>query len=240
MPGLYSVRAVLAISTGGEPVLLRSNEQQFSAGGSIALPKSTYGQILWIGDESGSAQINLGRLQKVETGDQFRIRTGYSEFYRLSINKIEPSWSTGVLFPEPLPAESSQTVPWPRVGQAVTLANSKMPVPATTPGPPRRIETSMTDKEKAANVPVVLRVQFISENGADKYGWSKVRLFATLKNESKHTFPDEFAVAHLSTEPGVPPGLCTVYLERYNPDSDERWKLHGGSGKTGISHHAAP
>ncbi|HEX2747237.1 MAG TPA: hypothetical protein VHM91_04490, partial [Verrucomicrobiales bacterium] len=92
----------------------------------------------------------------------------------------------------------------------------------------------------AAKVPVVLRVQFISESGSDKYGWSKVRLVAQLKNESKHTFAREFEVAHLSTEPGVPEGVSTVYLERYNAESEERWKLLEGSGRSGVSHHTKP
>ena len=34
---------------------------------------------------------------------------------------------------EPLPPESSQTVPFPRVGQGATLANTPMPIPANPP-----------------------------------------------------------------------------------------------------------
>jgi hypothetical protein len=84
-------------------------------------------------------------------------------------------------------------------------------------------------------------VDLVSEGpAADKYGWSKVRLFDTLKKDTTHVFPHEFEIAHLSTEPGVPAGTCTVYLERYDADSDERWKLLGGSGAGGVSHHAKP
>lgn len=129
MPGLYAVRATLAISTGGEPILLRSNEQFFAAGGASALPKSTYGWLREV-DKDGTALINLGSLEKIQVGDQFRIRTAYSEYYRLSITRTEPNWSTGVLFPEPLKSElSKEGVPYPRVGQEAVLETDRMAVP---------------------------------------------------------------------------------------------------------------
>lgn len=131
-PGLYAVRATLAISTGGEPILLRSNEQFFAAGGSNALPKSTWGHLKEV-DKDSTAIISLGALEKVAVGDQFRIRTGYSEYYRLSITKTEAEWSFGVLFPEPLTSELSKAgVPYPKVGQGALLATDKLPVPDKT------------------------------------------------------------------------------------------------------------
>ncbi len=228
VPGLYSVHAVLHLPTAAGMVLLRSNEQQFAAGDSAALPKSTFGQIISVEMKSNFGQINLGTIHQVKTGDQFRIRTGYSEYYRLTITRTEPSWSGGTLAPEPLtPDDSRASVPFPSVGQGAVW----------TQEPPVK---EQLEKEKAAKVPVVLRVQFISESGSDKYGWSKVRLAAQLKNESNHTFPREFEVAHVSTEPGVPAGASTIYLERYNPESEDRWKLLDGSGKSGVSHHKKP
>jgi hypothetical protein len=137
VPGLYSVHAVLALSANGETVLLRSNEQLFPAGGSYALPRSTWGEVTDVTDKDGTALLRLGWLQKVQKGDQFRIRTGYSEFYRISILRTEPSWSVGTLFPEPLDPESSRAVPFPKTGQWAALADVKLPVPNITTAPPK-------------------------------------------------------------------------------------------------------
>ncbi|HWB01778.1 MAG TPA: hypothetical protein VG796_02060 [Verrucomicrobiales bacterium] len=116
VPGLYSIHAALAIPTDAGTVLLRSNEQLFSAGGGDVLPKSTYGQLISVSSDPKSAVINLGSLQKVQQGDVFRIRTGYFEFYRLTITATEPSWAAGTLAPEP-PPDPKRTVPFPVVGQ---------------------------------------------------------------------------------------------------------------------------
>lgn len=113
-----------------------------------------------------------------------------------------------------------------------------------TPAEPSREETTVSDHswqklvdpELAGKVPVVLRVRLIKREGGDKYGWDSVGLIGVIKNTSKYKFPAEFKVAHYSAEDGVPDGQCTVYLEPYNPNSDDLWKLRGGSGKQGVSH----
>ncbi|HEX2746358.1 MAG TPA: hypothetical protein VHM91_00055, partial [Verrucomicrobiales bacterium] len=122
VPGLYSVHAVLHLPTAAGMVSLRSNEQQFAAGNSVALPKSTFGQVISADPKSNFGQINLGTIHQVKTGDQFRIRTGYSEYYRLTITKTEPSWSGGTLAPEPLTLDDSRRgIPFPSVGQGAVF-----------------------------------------------------------------------------------------------------------------------
>lgn len=97
----------------------------------------------------------------------------------------------------------------------------------------------LVDVERAAKVPVVLRVRLLRRQGGDKYGWDTVKVVGVIKNESGFRFPDEIAVAHYSAEPGVPDGESTIYLERYDGTNDNLWKLFEGSGVRGVSHGTA-
>ncbi len=100
-PGLYSVHAMVTILTGDGAVLLRSNEQLVSFGGSRENPKHTFGK-LWRADENTkTAMLGLGSLHKIERGDQFLIRTGMLDFWKLTITEVSPESSTGRLEPEP-------------------------------------------------------------------------------------------------------------------------------------------
>jgi len=113
-PGLYSVHAMLKINTSDRPVLLRSNEQLVSIGGSRESPKHSYGQLREVDADAKTATLGLGSLHKIEPGDEFQIRTGMTEFWRLTITQVAPESSTGVL--EPLPrAGSNSTNPHPRI-----------------------------------------------------------------------------------------------------------------------------
>ncbi len=96
------------------------------------------------------------------------------------------------------------------------------------------------DLTRVERVPVVVRVRLITEGAGSKYLWAQVELVAVFKNESKHTFAKRFSVAHYSTEPGIPQGVSTLYLERYNPQRDALWKLLDGSGTSGVSHTTEP
>ena len=95
---------------------------------------------------------------------------------------------------------------------------------------------TLVDVERAARVPVVLRVRLLKREGGDKFGWDEVELIGVIKNDSRFTFPEKFEIAHYSGEPGVPDGESTVYLERYNETSESLWRLLDGSGKQGVSH----
>jgi hypothetical protein len=92
------------------------------------------------------------------------------------------------------------------------------------------------DPDRAAKVPVVLRVHLLKREGGDKYGWDQVRLIGVIKNSSHHRFAGDFKIAHYSGEAGIPDGDCTVYLEQYNRETESLWKLSTGSGGGGVSH----
>jgi hypothetical protein len=97
--GLYSVHALLKIKAGRHLVLLRSNEQLVAIGGSRESPKFTYGQLWSVEADSKTATLSLGSLHKIKPGDQFEIRTGMSEFWKLSVSEVLLEISNGRLEP---------------------------------------------------------------------------------------------------------------------------------------------
>jgi hypothetical protein len=97
-------------------------------------------------------------------------------------------------------------------------------------------DSSPVDPNKAQKAEVVLRVRFVSSGEGSKYLWDKVEVLKVLKNKSGYTFGKNLLVAHNSWKPGIPEGTCTIYLERYIPRMNDRWKLLNGSGADGISH----
>lgn len=110
-PGLYSVHATIVVHTPRGLVRLRSNEQLVPAGGSREMPKHTFGQLGEVDAAAKTATVNLGSLHKIKPGDQFRIRTGMLDYWRLTITHVQPEFSSGRLEPEPMPAESSKRTP---------------------------------------------------------------------------------------------------------------------------------
>ena len=100
-------------------------------------------------------------------------------------------------------------------------------------------ESSFIDSGKAKKAEVVLRVKLVKLEGCDKYCWPEVEILKVLQNKSGLSFGKRLAVAHYSWKPGIPEGESTIYLERYNPERDDLWKLLHGSGKDGVSHATA-
>ena len=96
-------------------MLLRSNEQLVAVGGNTGAPKHTYGQLWGTEADTRTARLGLGSLHQVEPGDEFQIRTGMMDFWKLTITQVEPETSTGRL--EHLP----------RVGPNPTNPNPRFP-----------------------------------------------------------------------------------------------------------------
>lgn len=92
------------------------------------------------------------------------------------------------------------------------------------------------DPAIAKQAEVVLRVRRLSEGGGSKYWWYDVEILKVLKNDSADVFTNKLSVAADGGKPGVPAGVSTVYLERYNPADKKYWKLLGGQASTGVSH----
>ncbi|UCC94763.1 MAG: hypothetical protein JSW40_08120, partial [Candidatus Omnitrophota bacterium] len=84
---------------------------------------------------------------------------------------------------------------------------------------------------------VVLRVRCRDGGVGSKYIWQKVKILEVLKNEGNYNFKSTLAVAHYSWKDGIPIGISTIYLEKYNPSRVDLWKLVGGGAEKGISHH---
>jgi hypothetical protein len=117
--GLYSVHATVNVITTERTVLLRSNEQLVSVGGSRAMPKSTLGQLAQVEADGRTAMLNLGSQHKIEPGDQFE-HNSKGDYWKLTITKVEPTYSMGKL---ELPAPARLTPPRP--GIEVTLIQKK-------------------------------------------------------------------------------------------------------------------
>jgi len=89
----------------------------------------------------------------------------------------------------------------------------------------------------ALDAEVIMRADCVHNIGGNKYSWQVVKVIEIYKNDIEYDFPEEFRVAHLSWEKGLPLGISTIYLERYNADRNDLWKLVDGKCETGMSHH---
>ena len=93
------------------------------------------------------------------------------------------------------------------------------------------------DDKLAANAEVVVRAKLLSSDGADKYALFRVRVLQVFKCPPSLKLADELTVAAYSWKAGVPAGEPTLYLERYNSQTETGlWKLVGGEASTGVSH----
>jgi len=84
------------------------------------------------------------------------------------------------------------------------------------------------DNNMAKKAEVVLRVECADPGAGNKYHWQKVKILKIIKNNSNYNFPDQLEVAHYGWEKGIPVGISTIYLERYDPYRDDLWKLLEG------------
>jgi hypothetical protein len=94
-PGLYSVHATLKVITTERTVLLRSNEQLVSVGGSHEMPKYTFGRLIHVDPDGKTAILGLGSLHKIELGDEFEIGNAKGGHWMLTITRVEPELSFG-------------------------------------------------------------------------------------------------------------------------------------------------
>jgi hypothetical protein len=92
------------------------------------------------------------------------------------------------------------------------------------------------DPAIAKKAEVVLRVRQLSEGEGSKYWWYDVEILKVFKNDSTDAFTNKLSVAADGGKLGVPAGVSTIYLERYNPTEKKYWKLLGGQASTGVSH----
>jgi hypothetical protein len=98
--GLHSVHASVVILAAGREVRVRSNEQLVPFGGSREAPKRTYGPLWWTDEQTKTATVGLGSLDKVVQGDRFLIQSGtIGRTWTLIITNVETSESSGRLEP---------------------------------------------------------------------------------------------------------------------------------------------
>jgi len=118
--GLYSVHALVAVGTRDETVTLVSNEQDVPIGGSREPPKHPLGRIVRVAADERVATIDIGSAQKIAKGDQFIVRTGMTDFWRLTIQHVFEEEAGGKL--EPADAWGRDFEATPRLPTPGTLA----------------------------------------------------------------------------------------------------------------------
>ncbi len=100
------------------------------------------------------------------------------------------------------------------------------------------VKSMNIDSKRAQRATVILRVERVVDHGGSKYHWVTVKPLRVLKNDAKANFSKPLRVAYRGGKPGVPVGVCTVYLEPYGDGASGHWLLLDGDGTAGVSHRA--
>jgi hypothetical protein len=120
--GLYSIHVSLVVVVAGRPVRLRSNEQLVPVGGSREAPKHTYGPLWWADEQTRTATLGLGSLDKVAQGDKFLIQSGNIGLtWTLTITNAQSDHSIGSL----VPSQVNRTPAFPSRGAYAALIPKK-------------------------------------------------------------------------------------------------------------------
>lgn len=127
-------------------------------------------------------------------------------------------------------AERANTRPWKGGGEFVLFANGHFEWVSSEETLLEMLSEAEnnaqpTPQKKTKQAKVILEVELIEDHGGSKYHWQTVRPLRIIKNESKQQFKEPFQVAHLGWEPGIPSGTSIIYLDLYNPERDDLWRL---------------
>ncbi len=100
----------------------------------------------------------------------------------------------------------------------------------------------MNDK-LAKNAVAVLRVEMshVRRNPVIDFNFYLIHPIQVLKNETSKRLDYDMEVAAFAGKEGVQPGICTIYMERYDPNglgfnkTIGFWVLVGGDATLGVS-----
>jgi len=121
VPGLYRVRVGIDLKTADDKTIaLESNEQQVAAGGKTHMPKHSVGRVAAVEPKKARAEIDLGKIEKVEKGDRFVIAVSLETRWHLTIDHVGEHRSSGVLKIAPDSADRPRISP-PEVGMDAEL-----------------------------------------------------------------------------------------------------------------------
>jgi hypothetical protein len=107
-----------------------------------------------------------------------------------------------------------------------------------------RAEDKLFDDQLAKNAVAVLRIEhsqrvLTNNNICQFYMVWPTKVF---KNESAENLYHTFPIRVLNGKAGIPPGECTIYMERYSFETktfnktNGQWFLVGGDSSNGVSH----
>ena len=83
-------------------ILLRSNEQLVSIGGSTRAPKATMVKIGHLHEDGKSCNISAGQLSGAEKGDAYLARTGMGVFWKLTVTEVHDHHSVAEFTLQPI------------------------------------------------------------------------------------------------------------------------------------------
>ena len=148
--GLYGVRAsIVVITKDKRRVLLVSNEQQVSVGGSMELPKFATARVVWAHPDDRVVGIGLGSDQRIQTGDTFVVRWGLQASWGVRITKVGDWYAEGPV--ETIHREERDDVPlFPEQHWIATLEAKRKQAAAEAPtasaGPAPAIPASDSER----------------------------------------------------------------------------------------------
>ncbi len=93
---------------------------------------------------------------------------------------------------------------------------------------------SLPEETAFQRAELVLRVQLLKQYGCDKYCSVKVKILKVLKNKHNAPLGKTQIIYYRSWQEGLPRNRCTIFLERYNLQKKEGWKLINTSVKNAI------
>jgi len=119
--GLYGVRARVPLRIKeGQEILLHSNEQAVSVGGSVALPKYGVGYVVRRDEEEQKVVLSLGSRHRIAKGDRFRVPGRFPSGWMLTITEVNLASSRATVERtgphkddmEPLPPKNGKAQLW--------------------------------------------------------------------------------------------------------------------------------
>ena len=91
--GKWEVPSNIEEQPGRQPVLLRSNEQLVSVGGSNHAPKTAIAVVQDVSEDFTTGHIAIGTVEGIQPGDQFLARTGMSALWKLTVTETYVGYS---------------------------------------------------------------------------------------------------------------------------------------------------
>ena len=90
--GLFGIRAHIHLLTDGKKeIVLYSNDQAVSVGGSVALPKYGVATVIQRDEKKNEVLLSLGSRHRISKGDQFHIMDRFPYGWMMTVTEVDPT-----------------------------------------------------------------------------------------------------------------------------------------------------